>query len=68
MKSNILVDRTEKAYLTDIGIYKALSNPDQVDPEVRWKAPEIVLDNKPHSTACDVWSFAMTILEVLLPN
>lgn len=68
MKSNILVDQTGKVYLSDIGVYKALSMPDQSDREVRWKAPEMVLENKPHSTACDVWSFAMTVLEVLFPN
>ncbi|KAF9449644.1 kinase-like protein [Macrolepiota fuliginosa MF-IS2] len=62
--SNILVDEAGRVYLSDIGVYEALSLPNQVDLEVRWKAPEKLLNNQPHSAACDVWSFAMTILEV----
>lgn len=64
-KSNILVDGEGRVYVSDIGIRLILSTPKQPGYELRWAAPEKVLNDQPHNTQCDVWSFAATIYEVI---
>ncbi|KAJ3554319.1 hypothetical protein NP233_g12445 [Leucocoprinus birnbaumii] len=64
--SNILVDRSGKALLTDIGIHNAVMQSD-ADSSIRWRAREIVLSvgPSPPTKAADCWSMGMTILEVV---
>ncbi|KIO23359.1 hypothetical protein M407DRAFT_110082 [Tulasnella calospora MUT 4182] len=68
--SNILVQDDGRACLSDFSLAK-LATPDakntQLNPQVnsfRYQAPEVILD-KPISTASDVYSWAMTALEII---
>ncbi|KAF7782880.1 hypothetical protein Agabi119p4_2256 [Agaricus bisporus var. burnettii] len=63
---NVLIDRNGVAYLSDIGIFQAVTHRGQLNQmeELRWSAPEKVLYQEEHTSACDTWSFAMTIIEV----
>jgi hypothetical protein len=64
VQSNILVDHNGDVFLCNIGVHDAIWSPGQFDPNaVRWQAPEKIRGGG-HTTACDVYSFAMTILEV----
>jgi serine/threonine protein kinase len=64
----VLVDRDGIVYVSDIGIFDAVTSPGPLAlvHELRWSAPEKVLYQEEHTPACDVWSFGMTVIEVRL--
>ena len=52
----------------DIGLTSTVQSTDQLDPsKIRWMAPESLI-NGHYSTASDVWSYGITIWEVLNPT
>ena len=70
-QSNILVDATGRARITDFGLAMVTQNPDSIQngevadgQSVRWVAPEILDDRGTFSKEADVFSFAMVTIEV----
>ena len=70
-QSNVLVDATCRARITDFGLVMATQNPDSVwsappeyGPSARWIAPEILNEEGSYSKEADVFSFAMVAVEV----
>lgn len=68
-QSNILVDATGHARITDFGFATVTKSPDFVwsahqGHEVRWIAPEILNGQGTYSKEADVYSFAMVAIEV----
>ena len=71
-QSNILVDATGHARITDFGLATVIRDPDVIwcaliehDKNARWIAPEILLDNRgAYSEKADVFSFAGVTIEV----
>ena len=70
-QSNVLVDATGHARITDFGL-AALnstgSNSVEHDNSVRWIAPEIIEDREAHSKEADIFSFAGVAIEVCRSN
>ena len=72
MKSNILIDESGNARITDIGLMAiarnhsiGTSSTDHLDQAlVRWMAPELFGPKGKRSFATDVYAFGMTMLEV----
>ncbi|KAK7060810.1 hypothetical protein VNI00_000543 [Paramarasmius palmivorus] len=71
--ANILVNSTGKACICDFGVSKVIEEVTErsasqtltTSGSVRWLAPELIEGSMPSpSKACDVYSFAMTILEL----
>ena len=76
LKTNIMIDEEGNARLTDFGISRMLdargTTTKTIGGTVRWMARELVLPDDDDDTAAvpvtyesDVWSFGMTVLEVL---
>jgi serine/threonine protein kinase len=70
-QSNILVDVTGYAQITDIGLAIITRGPDSIrgaltgrDNSVRWIAPEILSNQGTYSKEADVFSFAGVTIEV----
>ena len=70
-QSNILVDVTGRAVITDCGLAMVTQNlhsirsaPDEHGHSTRWVAPEILADRGTFSKGADVFSFAMVTIEV----
>ena len=70
-QSNILVDASGDARITDFGLAVATqdlgsirSGSDEYGDSVRWIAPEILDSRWTHSKEGDVFSFAMVTIEV----
>ena len=70
-QSNILVDTTGRARITDCGVAMVTQNldlvrsaPDEHGNSTRWIAPEILDDRGSFSKETDVFSFAMVMVEV----
>jgi len=71
IQSNALVDDTGHARITDFGLATVTKNLDSVrnasdyqGQTARWTAPEILKDNGAYTTAVDVFSFAMVMINV----
>jgi len=71
IQSNILIDGSGFARITDFGLATVTKNLDSVrsasdyqGQAARWTAPEILKDNGAFTTAVDVFSFAMVMIEV----
>ena len=70
-QSNVLMDTTGHARITDFGLAMVAQNPDSVQNasaeyvhNVRWTAPEILDGKGTYSMGADVFSFAMVTIEV----
>ena len=70
-QSNILVDATGRARITDFGLAAVTRDPDSMwsvstehDKNVRWIAPEILDNRWAYSKEADVFSFAGVTIEV----
>jgi len=70
--SNIIVNDNGDPLLSDFGLSKLLENTDGLPRTLvkgidsyRWFAPEVVFDKKLISTGSDVYSFAMTVLQLM---
>jgi len=70
-QSNILVDTTGHAMITDCGLAVVTQSlgsmrgaPDEHGDSTRWMAPEILADRGTFSKEADVFSFAMVMIEV----
>jgi len=70
-QSNILVDITGRALITDCGLAMVTQNldsmrnaPDEHGHSMRWIAPEILANRGTFSKEADVFSFAMVMIEV----
>ena len=70
-QSNILVDATGRARITDFGLAAVTRDPDSVwsvstehDQNTRWIAPEILDNRWSYSKEADVFSFAGVTIEV----
>jgi len=70
-QSNILVDITGHAIITDCGLAVVTQSldsirgaPDEHGHSMRWTAPEILADRGKFSKEADVFSFAMVMIEV----
>ena len=61
-QSNILVDATDRARITDFGLVMVTQDPDQMG-SARWIAPEI-LEGGTYSKEADIFSFAGVTIEV----
>ena len=62
-QSNILVDATGHAQITDFGLAMVAQGPDST-LDARWIAPEILSDQGTYSKEADVFSFAGVAIEV----
>ena len=70
-QSNVLVDATGHARLTDFGLSLVAQYPGSIrstffehDKSARWIAPEILDDRATYSKEADVFSFAGVAIEV----
>ena len=70
-QSNILVDTTGHAMITDCGLAVVTQSldsiqsvPDERGDSTRWMAPEILANRGAFSKEADVFSFAMVMIEV----
>jgi len=70
-QSNVLVDTTGRARVTDFGfatvtrnLYLIRSASNEHGGSTRWIAPEILVDRGTYSKEADVFSFAMVMIEV----
>ena len=70
-QSNILVDATGHARITDLGLVMVTQDLDSIrntsiefDHSVRWIAPEILSIQRTYSKEADVFSFAGVMIEV----
>ena len=70
-QSNILVDTTGHAMITDCGLAVVTQSidsirgaPDEREDSMRWMAPEILANRGTFSKEADVFSFAMVMIEV----
>ena len=70
-KSNILVDTSGRARITDFGLAMVTQDLDSIRNasdehcySARWIAPEILDDRGTYSKEADVFSFAMVTVEV----
>jgi len=70
-QSNILVDLSGRAVITDCGLAMVTQNldsirsaPDEHGHSTRWIAPEILANRGTFSKEADVFSFAMVTIEV----
>ena len=70
-QSNVLIDATGRARITDIGLAMVTQNQSLVrsashehEHSARWIAPEILDDRGTYSKEADVFSFAMVTIEV----
>jgi len=71
VKSNVLVDATIRARITDFGPATATQNLDSIRSAseghgraAQWTAPEILSEKGTFSKEADVFSFAMVMIEV----
>ena len=71
VKSNVLVDATICARITDFGLVDITQNLDSIlktsgrnGYATRWTAPEIMSEDASFSKEADVFSFAMVMIEV----
>ena len=67
-QSNILMDATGHARITDFGLAMIAQYPDSTrrspNPNARWIAPEILMEEGTYSKEADVFSFAGVTIEV----
>ena len=70
-QSNILVDTTGRAWITDLGLAMVTQDLDSMwsasaihSRSARWVAPEILDNQGPYSKEGDIFSFAMVMIEV----
>ena len=70
-QSNVFVDATGRARITDFGLVMVTrdldsirSASDEYEHSTRWIAPEMLDDQGTHSKEADVFSFAMVTIEV----
>ena len=68
-QSNILVEATGRARITDFGLVTVAKSPGFMQSThqghaIRWTAPEILNGRGPYSKEADVFSFAMVTIEV----
>jgi hypothetical protein len=70
-QSNVLVDTTGRAWITDCGLVMVTQNldsmrsaPDEHGHSTRWIAPEILDNRGTFSKEADVFSFALVTIEV----
>ena len=71
LQSNILVDATSRARITDFGLARLTQNLDSMRSNsseqgftARWTAPEILNEKGKQSKEADIFSFAMVMIEV----
>ena len=70
-QSNVLVDRTGHARITDFGLAAVTRDPNSMwgastehGQNARWIAPEILGDHMTYSKEADIFSFAGVAIEV----